>query len=388
MRSEPVPRWDVVVTAGGTGGHVLPALAVVEALVAAGTPRDRIGFVGGRRGMESEAVPAAGVAFRALDVRGLRRGFSIPALMANVAAVWALVAAVWAARRLLRSSKASVVVALGGYASIPAVLASRKRAQRVVVYESNSIPGIATRLAARRAAVTTCAMEPTVALLSHAERIGFMVRSPLERFASEPHLVAALADEAREAYGIDSHRSVVVVMGGSQGARSLNEATLGLAHEWRDRDDIALVHLAGRRDFDAVAEAAHDLEAAALRYVPIAFEDRMDRVFAVCDLMVCRSGASTCAELAATGTAAVCVPYPHATGDHQRLNAEALEDAGAAVVLADSEVSARTLAEGVGGLLGSGERLRGMSEAAAALGAANGARELAARVVTLLGDHT
>lgn len=385
MPSDP-PRWDVVVTAGGTGGHVLPALAVVEELISRGVPRDRIGFLGGRRGIEGDAVPAAGIAFRGLDVRGLRRGLSWVALRANVAAVWALLRAVRAARRLLRGSGARVVVAMGGYASVPAVLAVRRRSQHLVVYESNSVPGVATRLAARRAVLTTCAMEPTVAHLPRAQRIGFMVRRPLERFGSDPALVEGLDAEARAEYGIGAGRRVVVVMGGSQGARSLNDAVLGLAHDWRDRADLAFVHLVGRRDIDAVVDASRDLEGSALTYVPIGFEDRVDRVYAVCDLMVCRSGASTCAELAATGTPAICVPYPHATADHQRLNAEALAAAGAAEVLADSVVGAASLAEHVGSLLSTPDRLSAMRAAAAALGAADGAAVLAARVTDLLGE--
>lgn len=386
MPSEDVPRWDVVVTAGGTGGHVLPALAVVDELVAAGVARERIGFVGGQRGIEGEAVPAAGVAFRGLDVRGLRRGFSPRALLANLGAIWALIGAMRRARRILRRSGARVVVAMGGYASVPPVLAAARRRQRIVVYESNSVPGIATRLAARRAAVTTCAMDATVPLLRRAERIGYMVRRPLDRFASDPAIRTALAAEAREVYGIGADQRVVAVVGGSQGARSLNEATLGLVRDWCDRGDIAVVHLAGRRDIDMVTAAAASLPDCDLRYLPIGFEDRMERVLAVCDLMVCRAGASTCAELAATGTAAVCVPYPHATADHQRLNAEALAAAGAAVVVADADVTPETLAASVGALLADDARLSSMRGAAATLGAANGARELAARVCALLED--
>lgn len=384
MPSDPAPAWDVVVTAGGTGGHVLPALAVVDALEAMGVARERIGFLGGTRGIEVSAVPAAEVGFCGLDVRGLRRGWSPRALVANLAAVWALVGAVLAARRRLRRAGTRVVVAMGGYASVPAVLAARRRRQRVVVYESNSVPGVATRIAARRAAITTCAMAVTTSRLPGAERIGFMVRSPLERFSADPGLVADLAAEARHAYGIGPGRQVVVVMGGSQGARSLNDATVELVQRWHARADLAIVHLVGRRDIDDVKAQVAARGAMALEYVPIAFEDRMDRVYAICDLMVCRSGASTCAELAATGTAAVCVPYPHATADHQRLNAEALTAAGAAEILDDAAVDASTLGERLAGLLGDASRLEAMGAAAAALGASNGARELAGRVVGLL----
>jgi len=373
--------WDCAVTAGGTGGHVLPALAVADELESAGIERSRIGFIGGTRGIEVDAVPAAGLDFVGIDVRGLRRSWRLGAVVANIGALWSMCRGALRARRVLRRSGARAVVALGGYASVPAVLAPPRRVG-VYVYESNSVPGVATKLAARRAVWATTAFESTTTLLAGAERIGFMVRHPLDRFQGEPAIPAAAAEEGRRAFGVDVGRFVVGVMGGSQGARSINEAVVTLAGRWGDRSDIAFVHLTGRRDHDEVVKAAADAlgPAPALRYVPVDFEERMERIYAMADLVVCRSGASTSAELAATGTPAICVPYPYATADHQRHNARALVEAGAAELLDDAEVSAETLAGRIGALVDDRARLAAMARAAADLGASNGARNLAQRV--------
>ena len=372
-----LPPCDFVLTAGGTGGHVLPALAVAAALVTEGVERERIGFLGGLRGVETTAVPAAGLPFLGLPVRGLRRSLAPAALWDNVRAAWAYGSSVRSARRILRDCEARVVCGMGGYASLPAVRGARGAGVPVVVYESNSIPGLATRLGARRAVCTATAFAGTVERVPRGRHIGFLVRPGFGGDAG------ALRVEARDAYGIPEGRRVVAVAGGSQGARSLNLAVVGLARRWRERGDLAIVHLVGARDFDRLrpeAEAALGPHPA-LRYVPVAFEERMERVYALADLVVCRSGAATCAELAATATPAICVPYPHAAGDHQRHNAEELAGAGAADVIDDASVGETALAARIDLLLGDPERLHAMSVAAGGLGGADAALSLARLVL-------
>jgi UDP-N-acetylglucosamine--N-acetylmuramyl-(pentapeptide) pyrophosphoryl-undecaprenol N-acetylglucosamine transferase len=371
--------WDVVVTCGGTGGHVLPALALVDALVDEGVPRDRIGFVGGSTGIETRLVPDAGVELVSLDVRGLVRSRSVRGIVRNVGAVTAMGRAVLRARRVLRGHGTPVVVGMGGYASLPSVLAAPKG--RVVLYESNAVPGLATRVGARRAALVATAFPPRDTGVTHAEQFGFLVRGAMRDFDR-----GALRADARRHYGVHDDRTVVAVVGGSQGAKSLNDAVVGLLARWRDRGDVAFVHLSGRRDADTVAAAA----AAALGAGPTrvswfgtAFEDDMARCFAAADLVVCRSGASTCAELAATGSAAVLVPYPHATDDHQLANARALVDAGAAELLDDAAVDADVLGAVLDALLADPDRVTAMRAAASRLGAVDGAKLLARRVVQL-----
>lgn len=376
-----LPPCDVVLTAGGTGGHVLPALAVADALVSAGVARERIGFLGGLRGVETTAVPGAGFAFVGLPVRGLRRSFTVAGVAENVRAAAAFVTSLRAARRLLRDCGARAVCGMGGYASLPAVRAAPGLGVPVVLYESNSVPGLATRLGAKRAVCTATAFTGTVARVPRGRQIGFLVRPG---FGGDPE---RLRVEAREAYRVPEGRRVVAVAGGSQGARSLNVAVVGLCRRWRDREDLAVLHLVGRRDFDAVrvdAEAALG-RAPALRYVSVAFEERMERVYALADLMVCRAGAATCAELAATATPAICVPYPHAAGDHQRHNAAELAAAGGVEVLDDADIDEATLGARIDLLLANPERLGDMRAAAGGLGAADAAHRLARLVLEAAG---
>ena len=372
--------WDVVVTCGGTGGHVLPALALVDALVGEGVPRERIGFVGGSTGIETRLVPDAGVELVSLDVRGLARSRGVRGLTRNVGAAGAMGRAVLRARRVLRRHGAPVVVGMGGYASLPSVLAAPRG--RVVLYESNAVPGLATRLGARRAAVVATAFAPERTGIVHAEQFGFLVRGALHDFDRD-----ALRAKARRHYGVHDDRTVVAVIGGSQGAMSLNDAVVGLLSRWRDRGDVAFVHLTGRGHADAVAAAATDALVAApadgVHWVGVPFEDDMARCYAAADLVVCRSGASTCAELAATGSAAVLVPYPHATDDHQRANARALVDVGAAELLDDADLDTDELGRVLDGLLARPERIEAMRAAASRLGAVDGAKLLARRVVQL-----
>jgi len=388
-KQDRVGPWDVVITCGGTGGHVLPALAVVDEIVALGIPRERIGFVGGRTGVEVTAVPAAGLDFVGFPVQGLERSLRPPALARNLRTVAGMGRAVWKARRLLRASGARVVVGMGGYASLACVFAAGRK-RRVLTYESNSVPGIATKITGRRAVFIGTAFEATREYLPKAERIGFAVRPVFADLVDADGRPSQrrqeLAAEARAAYGIEEGRQVLAVMGGSQGARSLNKAVLDLLIGWSRRDDLACVHLVGRRDYDEIARQTAGLfQGSSVQYVAIDFEEKAERVFALADVMVCRSGASTCAELAATGLPAVCVPYPYATDDHQRLNAEELVQAGAVELLLDAEVSGTALAAVLTPLLENTQMRETMARAASRLGEAQGARRLAEEIVAEIG---
>lgn len=374
------PRWDVVVTCGGTGGHVLPALALVDALVAAGLDRERIGFVGGRTGIETRLVPPSGTPFVGLAVRGLPRARGVRGSAGKARSLGAMSTAVLRARALLSRHATQVVVGMGGYASLPCVLAAGRR-RPVILYESNAVPGLAVRVAARRAATVACAFRSAAERFPNGMHAGFVVRPDLTALDVETRRVER--SRACLAYGIEADRTVLAVMGGSQGAVRLNDAVLGLRERWWDRSSVALVHLTGRDAYEDVA-AATAQEPAALQYIPIAFEDDMARLYSACDLLVCRSGASTCAEIAATGTPAICVPYPYATDDHQRRNAEELAAAGASRILLDSELDAVSLEEVVESVLVDRDTLAAMAAAAATMGEVDGAEVLAGTVVELL----
>jgi len=344
--------WAVV-AGGGTGGHVLPALAIAQALVARGHSADGIHFVGSARGLEARLVPEAGFRITLLPGRGIARRLA----PANVGAVLGLLQAIVRALRLVRRLRPKVVVAVGGYASVPAAVAAVVWRVPLVLHEQNAVPGLANRLASRFA--KACAVSVPNTPLPRAELTG----NPVRREIVAVDRSYAGRARAREILDIPHARRVVSVFGGSLGARRINEGVRGLGELWAHRDDIAIRHVVGSRDWAAFTPP--DTES--LLYQAVEYEDRMPVFYAGADVVVARAGATTVAELAAAGVPAILVPLPGAPGDHQTANARALADRGAAVLVPDGDCTAERLAEVIDPLLHDGAKLDAMSRAAAAL---------------------
>lgn len=345
-----------LITGGGTGGHVSPAVALAQELVRRGHARPSITFVGARGRLEAEAVPEAGFTIELLPVRGLR----FRATIENVRVLWDALRSLVTAFGIVRRLRPQVVVGVGGYASLPCVVAARVLRVPTVVHEQNAAPGLANRIAVRLGARAAVSLPRTP--LAGAVLTGNPVRREvveLRRHPAEPPLVA--------------------VVGGSLGAGTLNDAALGLYDRWRDRSDVAVYHVAGARNLDACAQRLLALRRAgdALRYELVGYEHHLDAVYRRAALAVCRAGASTVAELAVAGVPAVLVPLPGAPSDHQTRNARSLVDAGAAVLVPDGECDAERLDHLLRGLLEDPETLERMSEHARGLGRADAAARLA-----------
>jgi undecaprenyldiphospho-muramoylpentapeptide beta-N-acetylglucosaminyltransferase len=335
---------------------VLPGLAIGRALVERGHDPDSIHYVGSARGIEATLVPEAGFPLTLLPGRGIERRISV----ASAGAVWGLLRASVRALRLVRRNRPAVVVALGGYASVPCALAAWLSRVPIVVAEQNAVPGAANRLVARVARV--CAVSFPGTPLPKAVVTGNPVRPEMLRVDREGDGPAA-----RAALGIDSGRRVVLAFGGSLGALRINRAVLAAARLWADRDDLTVRHVIGARDWDELRADLPELRKAGLQYQAVRYEDDMPRAFAAADLAVSRAGSSTVFELAAAGLPAVLVPSPHVTADHQTANARALERAGGAIVVLDVELDGERLAHDCDALLGDRERLAQMSVAARTL---------------------
>ncbi len=391
-------RPFAVVTGGGTGGHVSPALAVGDALVASGVERSEVLFVGGRRGMESRLVPAAGYQLVQLPGRGIQRKLT----RENLGAVLGLGASVFLALGMALRQRPHVVVTVGGYAGFAYALAAVVLRIPLVVVTIDAAPGAVNRLVGRFASVNAVAY-PGV-LLPRTEVTGPPVRGSVLAVSRD----GEARRRVREQLGFDPGRRLVVVTGGSLGAGSVNEAALALAELWLARDDVAIYHLAGERNIEEMTRAATErrligptgagsetLQAPPavpvggspggsgperrLEYRLAGFDPELAAAVAACDVVVCRAGASTVAELTAIGAPSVLVPLPGAPGDHQTKNAVALEQAGAAVMIRDRELSGDRLAGTLERLLEDEAVLSTMSEAARALGH----RDAAARVADL-----
>jgi UDP-N-acetylglucosamine--N-acetylmuramyl-(pentapeptide) pyrophosphoryl-undecaprenol N-acetylglucosamine transferase len=357
----------IVLTGGGTGGHIFPMQAVAEQLQALGAAPNDLRYVGSRRGPESELLSGP-IPLTLLAGRGIRRSLSPSALGANAGAVAGLA---WALARScyeLARWRPSVVISFGGYASLPTSLAAVLCRRPLVLVDLDAVPAASHRLLSRFAArrCTALASGDRRAVVTGApvrDAIAAIDRSPRARLAARDAFSPPLGHE----------RTVVVVMTGSLGAASVNRAVTGLARLWSSRRDVALVHVTGRRDFAAVAAAQPPL--AGLDYRVIAFAD-MVPLWSVCDVALCRAGATTVAELTTLGIAAVLVPLPGAPGDHQTRNARALVEAGAAVLVADERCDEASLAAALDELVDPLRR-EAMGRAAASLARPGAARAIA-----------
>jgi undecaprenyldiphospho-muramoylpentapeptide beta-N-acetylglucosaminyltransferase len=374
----------ILIAGGGTAGHVLPGVAVADALVAAGVPRNAIVFVGAERGVEGTLVPGAGYDLVALPGRGIRRSLTL----ANVGAVWGLVRAAFLALRLVRRRRPAVVLSLGGYASAACTLAAVLHRVPVVVAEQNASAGVANRLAARFAAVSAVPFPgvdlPRAVVTGNPVRPAVAAIAGVVPDASESGSPAAgLRREARAALGVDPDAVCVAAFSGSLGARRVNEAVVGLARRWAERP-VTLYHVSGRRDHDWVAAATADLAGATgggIDYRLVPYEDHMEHVLAASDLAVTRSGGTTVAELATVGLPAVVVPLPGAPRDHQRANAAALVTAGGAVLVNDDECTPERLDGELAPLLGNAGERHAMARRAASVGVPDAAGRVAGLVL-------
>ncbi len=363
--------WAVI-AGGGTAGHTLPGIAIARALVDRGHDASSIQFVGSERGSEARLVPAAGFAVTLLPGRGIQRRITL----ANVGAIWGLLRAVVRAFVLMVRHRPSVVVAMGGYASVPCALAAVVLRVPIVVAEQNAVPGMANRLTARFAKAAAVSFAGTA--LPRAVLTGNPVRP--EVLAIDRSRDRA---EARSALSIADGQRVLLAFGGSLGSLRINEAVVGALAAWLPRRDLTVRHVIGERDWTVLTERAPTPVTEGVTYVPVRYEDDMPRAFAAADLVLCRSGATSVAELAAIGVPAILVPLPGAPGDHQTANARALVDAGAAVLVPDAELTAERLVREVDALLGEHGRLEAM--AASARGVAN--REAGQAVAALVEEH-
>jgi undecaprenyldiphospho-muramoylpentapeptide beta-N-acetylglucosaminyltransferase len=370
----PAPTFAIF-AGGGTGGHLLPGLAVAAALVARGHTASSIHFVGSDTGVESRLVPAAGFTVDELPGRGIQRRLTL----ASLAAAVGIVRGIGRALRIVTQRQPRVVVALGGYASVAIGLAATVRRVPIVVLEQNARAGAANRLLARRAAAAAVSFPGTD--LPRAVVTGNPLRQDIRAAAEQRDRAAAAA-----ALDLPADRTIVAVFSGSLGSRRINEAMRGLVERWKDRDDIAVRHVIGRRDYTSYLAAAPalapSLDGRGLVYQVVEYEDRMDLLLSAADAAVTRAGGGV-AELAALGVPAVLVPLPIATRDHQTANAKVLVNAGAAILVPDDELTTDRLELELAAILDDPARRSSMSGAMRA----NAHLDAAERVAALVEEH-
>jgi undecaprenyldiphospho-muramoylpentapeptide beta-N-acetylglucosaminyltransferase len=352
-----VGRPWAAIAGGGTAGHVSPGLAIAEEIVARGAARADVRWIGSSRGLEARLVPEAGFDLQSLPGRGIQRRLTPVNI---VSAIGLLAGVVRAVAGFLRRRPA-VLVALGGYASVPGVIAAAVWRVPIVLTEQNAVPSVANRLASRFAKASAAAFPDTD--LPNATWTGNPVRPAVVAVDPSTQRVAA-----RARLGIDPDRTMILVMGGSLGARRINHALFDALPAWTRRGDLCVYHVAGDRDHDELAARVPVDDEDPLDYRLIRYEDDMATVYAATDLVLCRAGGNSVAELAVVGLPSILVPLPHAPGDHQTANGRALAAVDAAVLVPDDQLGGARLRQEVEALLGDPPRREHMAQAAAAIG--------------------
>jgi UDP-N-acetylglucosamine--N-acetylmuramyl-(pentapeptide) pyrophosphoryl-undecaprenol N-acetylglucosamine transferase len=355
-----VSRPAILVAGGGTGGHVFPAVAVAEAMLAMADVE--VVFCGTKRGVEARVVPARGWRLELVDAEPMKGGGAARAVRGAFVAARAMARSV----RIVRSVRPRAVLSVGGYAAGPVTLAAALLGVPVAVLEPNNVVGLANRLLAPFARRAYVAWDETAARFRAGTRRAFGV--PLRAgFGPRPYVA------------LGTRR--VLVLGGSQGAAALNERMPEAVARLADVEGLEVTHQAGR-DRDGAVRAAYETHRAK-RVTVVPFIDDVARALAEADLVVARSGAGSVAELTAVGRAAILVPFPHAADDHQARNAEALARAGGAVCVRQEAADPARLAREISRLLGDDAARIAMAEASRACGKPGAARDVAADLLEL-----
>src|SRR5438067_5539843 len=351
-----------ILAGGGTGGHVIPALAIAQELQS--RYQAEVLFIGTARGLENRLVPAAGFPLQLVKVGALNR----VSLATRLRTALDLPRAIFTAAGRLNEFPPDVVIGVGGYASGPAMLAAILKHMPTLAFEPNLVPGFANRMVARFVSAAAVHFDQTAEHFRNAVVTGVPVRP-------------AFFQIPKKQYSPGS--PTLLVFGGSQGARAINQATIrSLPELIRRLPGLHVIHQTGEREYNEVqaAYAGKAISAEVHKFI-----DDMPSFFARADLVLCRSGASTVAEIAAAGKPAIFVPFPRAADDHQRVNAQALQRAGAAVVLEETKLDEVWLVDTVSTLLGDPQRLARMSEAARNLAHPNAAHDIAELAARLAG---
>jgi len=367
----------VIIAGGGTGGHIVPALAVARTLLERGHD---VSFLGTEAGLESKMVPAAGFRFQPIRAQPFIRKASVATLRAPVVAV----TAIRECRPHVRA--ADVVLGMGGYVSVPVVLAARREHVRAVLHEQNAVPGLANRALARLAGVVAVSFREAARVFPLRVRTVVTGNPVREQILRVPEERDALAKEGRRDLDLDEGRRTVVVFGGSQGALHVDRAAVGACRLLADRADVQIVLITGPAHLDVIRRAIPGGAAEGSIRVGggngilvrlIGFLDRMELAYACADLVVARAGATTVAELTVCSLPALLIPYPFATAEHQEANGLALQRAGGAIVMLDGQLSAASLADRIASLIDDQDRLQAMSEHSGRFGRPDAAERLA-----------
>ena len=365
---------NVIFTCGGTGGHINPAIAVAN-IWKERHPDSKILFIGGRGNMEEELVPKGGYDLEVLPAFGLERSFSPKAIKNNFRSVKSVLSAVGKCKKIIGNFGADVVVGTGGYASFPALLAAKQLKIPTCVHEANAMPGLTTRMASKWATKVLVCFPESAKYYKNPKKVE-VVGMPVRR-----EFIYTQKADARKELGLND-KPLVVSAFGSQGARAMNELTAKLfALEQKNGFPFRHIHAVGSYGWSWMPEKVK-AEGVDLQNCPaIQMQEyiyNMPTVMAAADVIISRAGASSCSEIAASGTPCVLIPSPNVTDNHQEKNARAMEAQGGAVVLLEQEATPETLYGQIRELLSNTDKYNAMRKALFGISVPDSAERLCA----------
>jgi len=366
----------IVFTGGGTGGHIYPALAMAQQFKTS-YPEARILFVGTRNGLEAELVPRAGYQFAAVNSQGLQRKLT----WSNVKAVFKAVSGLQESRLILKEFAPDLVVGTGGYVCGPVVLMAHMMGIPTAIHEQNAWPGITNRLLSRVVDLIMVNFPESLPRFPKAARMtvtGLPIR---------PEIMGVDRRTGAQRLRLNPNLKTILVVGGSRGARSINQAMLRILDNYRDCIDLQIIQVTGTQGYPEMRKGLEDYglslgENGNIRVIPYLYD--MENAMAIADLMICRAGAATLAEITVKGIPSILIPYPYASENHQEYNARALKAKGAAILIKDQELNGDSLLMEVQQLLEQPKRLTKMAAAAATLGRPRAVEEIVALLIDLV----
>ena len=361
----------IIVSGGGTGGHIYPALTLIDAIKNK-RPDAEFLYVGTEKGLEADIVPKAGINFVALKMEGgLERHFTLENIFRAADAVWSIKRA----SDIVKNFKPSAVVGTGGYVCGPILLAASLMKIPTLIQEQNAVAGVTNKI-----------------LSKFVDKIAVGTRDALKNFPTDKttytgnpirkEVLAAKKSDGLKEFNFTDDKPIILISGGSRGARSINNAMIDVLKSAAEKNSAQFLHVTGKGEFDSVMEKLSDLDAPNVKIVPYLYN--MPTAMAMADLAIFRAGATGLAELTARGVPAILIPYPFAAENHQEFNARSLVDAGAARMILNKDLTAEILSATLDELLSSPEKLKSMAQASLSLGKPNAADEIADLILKLI----
>ncbi|MFW6305988.1 MAG: undecaprenyldiphospho-muramoylpentapeptide beta-N-acetylglucosaminyltransferase [Bacillota bacterium] len=342
-----------IITGGGTGGHIYPALAVAKSLI---NKNWEVLYLGSKGGLEGEIVPAEGIDYNEVDVAPLPRKITFDLF----SSIYKTTKGYFQARKYIKDFQPDIVLGTGGYVAGPVVLAASMFRIPTIIHEQNVYPGFTNRLLSRKVDLVA---------LNFADAEKYFSKKVKARFETTGNPIREVIlntekEKSIKELGLDSYKKTLLVFGGSQGSMSINNAMIDVYKYFAKNDDIQIIHITGKNNYIGIMEKMKDVGIELANndnYKIMPYLKKMEYAYAVADLIVYRAGATGIAEITASGIPAILVPYPHAAGNHQEYNARTLEKHNAAVIILDEELNGQVLIENIEKLINDNKTLEKMS---------------------------